>query len=409
MGVLHQFVCRTGKYFSNFNVLIIVVLCAAQLLCAQSRSYVVRIESFKDDDKAVVLSQRNIEPGSYTVIFRSREIGTIQIHEVERSRRFDGFSFSCLADITDLKKTPAIVSGSRLVLNPPPTEKLPSYRDSFGNDYREYKKTIISPIDAREMVLVEGGVSLIGSDIGDDDEKPVHKRKVDTFYIDRYEVSNKDYLHFMMESGHAPPRSWESGHFPAGKALHPVIVTYYEAGEYAAWAGKRLPTEFEWERAANGVIASKKTVTEDGMIEIPYKTRYPWGNDITNQTQYSRNFDDKQDMPSDTALITDGTVSVVRFEETDISYYGAVHMAGNIAEWTSSWYTGYEGNRTENIRYGTQVKVIRGGAWYNTAEKCTITSRAFGGLPNLETDSSAGFRCVHDIDANYLMEVKSER
>ncbi|MFW6366964.1 MAG: formylglycine-generating enzyme family protein, partial [Spirochaetota bacterium] len=278
-------------------------------------------------------------------------------------------------------------------------DALPDYRDAFGRDEVQYKERVAGAVDGRSMVFVRGGVTLIGSDVGGKDETPLHTQIVDSFYIDVYEVTNRDYLVYVMEGGGSTPRAWKSGAFPAGKADHPVMVTYYEASGYARWAGKRLPTEFEWERAANGVIASRKTVTDDGMVENPYKTRYPWGNDITFQTNYSALWDDTEAMTQYT-YIKRGTLPVQQFESTDVSYYGAVHMAGNIGEWTSSWYRAYEGSRYTDIRYGTQVKVIRGGSWFSSAEECTVSARSYGGLPNLESDASAGFRCVRDVDAN---------
>ena len=119
------------------------------------------------------------------------------------------------------------------------------------------------------MAVVLGGSFLMGSDPQNDraagpQEFPQHRVYVDAFWIDRYEVSNVEYLRFVLGTGTDWPKFWRESPFPENVALHPVInVSWHDAEAYCRWAGKRLPTEAEWEKAARG---------EDGRV-------FPWGNE----------------------------------------------------------------------------------------------------------------------------------
>ncbi len=109
-----------------------------------------------------------------------------------------------------------------------------------------------------EMVLVPAGWFLMGS--GDQEnkggyttEQPRHRVYLDNFDVDRYEVSNIQYLRFVLNTGHAPPAHWKSLRFPQGIANHPVIgVNWFDADTFCHNKGKRLPSEAEWEKAASG-------------------------------------------------------------------------------------------------------------------------------------------------------------
>ena len=139
--------------------------------------------------------------------------------------------------------------------------------------------------DGALMVLIPAGEFYMGStdEVSNHyDEMPGHKVYLDDFWIDCYEVTNRMYQQFVDESGHraphvktewAQPYNWEGHNYPPGKADFPVVLVNWEdAVAYAAWAGKRLPTEAEWEKAARG-----------GLV----KKRYPWGDGITkNDANY---------------------------------------------------------------------------------------------------------------------------
>lgn len=175
----------------------------------------------------------------------------------------------------------------------------------------------IAQTDGAPMVRVPAGPSVRGStDIGPD-ELPVRTIHVDEFWIDAYEVTNRLYDRFVRESSHAA-RERHPKQPELDLPDHPVIsVTWQDAVDYCLWAGKRLPTEAEWEKAARG----------------PEGRRYPWGNDEPG-TPPQANFADPM------ALLQDGfelTAPVGRFP-AGASFYGAYDMAGNVWEWCSDWY-----------------------------------------------------------------------
>jgi formylglycine-generating enzyme required for sulfatase activity len=89
-----------------------------------------------------------------------------------------------------------------------------------------------------------------------------------------------------------------------------------------------------------------------------------------------------------------GLLAVTFFEGKGDSPFGAVNMAGNAMEWTSSWYRAYPGNTYKDRRFGTQFKVLRGGSWRDTAKSLRVTDRQIGGIPNLYRDAIGGIRCV---------------
>src|SRR5262249_14288038 len=122
-----------------------------------------------------------------------------------------------------------------------------------------------SPVAPEEMVYVPGGTFMMGSDNSNDKtQEPAHKVSVNPFFIDVHEVTNEQYQQFVDKTGHGAPRNWNNKKFPDGKNRWPVTdVTWDDANDYSRWAGKRLPTEEEWEFAARGT---------DGR-------KFPWGND----------------------------------------------------------------------------------------------------------------------------------
>ena len=251
--------------------------------------------------------------------------------------------------------------------------------------------TIISD-DGAEMVLIPAGEFLMGSDDDEayDGEKPVHPVYVDAFYMDKYLVTNAQYKVFV----DANPQwrkdlipdayhdgfylcHWNGGSYPDGKGNHPVTwVSWYAAMAYAHWAGKRLPTEAEWEKAARGGFVGMK---------------YPWGNTIgENLANYDENVGDTtpvgHSMPND---------------------YRLYDMSGNVWEWCIDEYeeTFYASSPRWNPVAGGQIgnnfttvnskRVLRGGSWYVSAQSLRVAYRNWSS-PSF-TSSDYGFRCVRAV------------
>ncbi|MEQ8221772.1 MAG: SUMF1/EgtB/PvdO family nonheme iron enzyme [Candidatus Eremiobacterota bacterium] len=199
-----------------------------------------------------------------------------------------------------------------------------------------------------------------------DDVKPKQRIYINSFYIDTYPVTNMEYKNFVTSTGYKSSGDWEKS-FTEGKEHHPVVnVSWYDAQEYARWAGKRLLTEQEWEKAARWI---------DGR-------QWPWG----NQQDYNRLNCKEGELK--------GTTPVRSFPEGK-SYYGVFDMCGNIWEWTSSDYTPYGGNIKLNPKYASQLKVIRGGAWNSSIEQTRCFIRGSEDPANRFID--IGFRCGKNV------------
>jgi formylglycine-generating enzyme required for sulfatase activity len=219
------------------------------------------------------------------------------------------------------------------------------------------------------MIYVAGGEFTMGSDTGDEYERPAHKVKVASFYIDVNEVTCEDYLKFVKEKGHRLPLSWTNGSYPPGAAKQPVTgVDWYDATAYAEWLGKRLPTEEEWEFAARGVNGSK----------------YPWGNDW--RANAANAGESSPQRLTDVGSYPQGKTSA-----------GLMDLIGNAWEWTSSNVVAYPGGHfSEPVPKG--VKVIRGGSWQENKQQATATYRGFLQMSGADDYSATSFRCVKAAD-----------
>ncbi|HNE56760.1 MAG TPA: SUMF1/EgtB/PvdO family nonheme iron enzyme, partial [Leptospiraceae bacterium] len=169
------------------------------------------------------------------------------------------------------------------------------YEDSYLDPSRFYKdnitspkQSIIHPVDRKEMVLVPASAFIHGQGASGelDSYNPAFQNPNDTnlleissFYIDKYEVTNGEYARYLRDTNANPPLYWVDGKIPSGKEDHPVIaLSYREVERYAAWAGKRLPTELEWEKAARGQ-GFTRTLNRDESYTIQLHTViYPFGN-----------------------------------------------------------------------------------------------------------------------------------
>jgi len=203
------------------------------------------------------------------------------------------------------------------------------------------------------MVKVPASEFIMGCDTESPDERPRRKVFVPTFFIDKHEITNIRYQRF------DPTYT-----FPPELASHPVVnVTWHEAVAYAEWAGKRLPTEAEWEKAARG---------ETGRL-------YPWGNTFNDA------------MCNVAGTLASLLKSVGQFPEGR-SPYGCYDMAGNVWEWVEDWYAPYPGNLDMRNDYGQQVRVIRGGAYTESAFHARCANRDYE-RPNVGRPD-IGFRCA---------------
>ena len=221
-----------------------------------------------------------------------------------------------------------------------------------------------APMEDESMVYVPGGEIIFGSDDGAEDESPQQTLMVDAFNIDIHPVTCTEYEAFVDATGHRAPRNWKDGQIPMGKENHPVVwVTWEDATAYAAWAGKRLPTEVEWEKAARGT---------DGRA-------YPWGDSFSMENCNSR-----ESGLEDTSPVGEYAAGA--------SPFGALDMAGNIWEWTSDWYDAYRGSVYGMDRYGTTYRAIRGGSWFDGAEMVRSTAR--NSYKPGSSFSTIGFRCA---------------
>lgn len=226
---------------------------------------------------------------------------------------------------------------------------------------------------ATGMVKIPSGLFTIGYDHRHPDEKPSHTMSLPAFSIDLYEVTNGQYKEFVDATHRALPENWTNGTYPEGKKNHPVVfVTWYDAHDYCAWTGKRLPTEEEWEKAARGT---------DGRL-------YPWGNDFDPK---------KANTPQSHST---GTMPVGSFPQGR-SPYGLYDMGGNAWEWTESWAKAYPGSPIPNGHYFTgEYKVLKGGSWVDCSfYRCGISSLTFNrGYFKPQTENQGfGFRCAKDV------------
>ncbi len=202
------------------------------------------------------------------------------------------------------------------------------------------------PTPPEGMVLIPAGEFWMGTNdtdrsdnnqannvpLGANDARPRHRASIKAFFLDKTEVTNAQYKKYCDATGYPPPPHWNGGTFPEGQGDFPVTrVNWYEAVAYAAWLGKRLPSEAEWERAARGT---------EGRL-------FAWG--------------DSWDADK-VVWDTDGP-RAVGSKPQGATPEGVLDLTGNVFEWTSSWFDAYPNAPTKQPDFGTKLKVIRGGAW----------------------------------------------
>ncbi len=259
----------------------------------------------------------------------------------------------------------------------------------------------MSRVEAPHLARIPAGDFLMGAADGQVDERPVHRVRVNEFFIGRFPVTNDEYARFVRATGHpapairtvpliargdrealfaesATPYIWRNGEPPAGQGNHPVVlVTHDDAVAYCAWLSitlrrpVRLPSEAEWERAARGGV--------DGM-------KYPWGDDIDS---------------SRCNYLADPTVRKQRGTRPTGTYsansFGLCDVIGNVWEWIGDWYGAeYYGENDIVDPHGPSsgaLRIIRGGSWV-TDDPSMLRCAYRHKVPPDTYSYSIGFRIV---------------
>jgi formylglycine-generating enzyme required for sulfatase activity len=252
----------------------------------------------------------------------------------------------------------------------------------------------------RTMVLVPAGEFILGSDTGRTDERPSRQIVLDAYQIDRFEVTNVQFWRYIQATGEEPPRSWPAAQLPAGQADHPVAgVSWVDAQAYCAWAGKRLPTEAEWEKACRGTAGAL----------------FPWG-DLWDPRRANLGLQQSGNWPD---AIEDGWLLIqkagldsqfpapqpVGSFPGGVSPYGAADMVGNVSEWVADWYNwdGYdEWPSRKPVGLGPPWNhSVRGSSWFDRrgqAEQAEMLSRCPArNSSHSADDPRLGFRCARPV------------
>lgn len=244
-----------------------------------------------------------------------------------------------------------------------------------------------------KMVYISGGEFVMGREGGNIAEAPAHKVTVKSFYMDVYEVTNEDYEKFVRAENYKSPAIWKNGKYEVTDAKKPVTgINWGDANAYAKWAGKRLPTEEEWEFAARGT---------DGRL-------YPWG-DVwqenlanVNKVQTNEKAGQPRTVEEQRLIAIANSAPVGEFK--GVSPFGLYDMVGNVWEWTSSDFKPYpngrlDGKKNQLNEYAAALKVLRGGNFGSERNDATTTNRIGYPARNLPLSDyyKTGFRCVKDL------------
>ncbi len=252
---------------------------------------------------------------------------------------------------------------------PPPPTPTPLPTNTPAPESAEGAETEAAPTITDVMVEIPAGPFILGNDNSDPNEAPAQEMNLPAFMIDAFEVTNADFAAFVEATGYVTyreqqgsPQNWRSA-YAEGKDNHPVVfVTFEDAQAFCQWAGKRLPTEFEWEKAARG---------PEGFL-------YPWGNE----------YDPTLLNGKDSGLR--GTTAVGSYPPNG---YGLFDVAGNVKEWVDSPYVAYPGSDYQDNHYSPDYRGLRGGGWFDEAEFVLSTNRN-GGDPAITANDDIGFRCA---------------
>ncbi len=238
-----------------------------------------------------------------------------------------------------------------------------------------------NPINASEpprenpLIVVPAGEFIMGSNDGGADEQPVRSVFLDAFAIHQYEVTQHQYNQFVTETGHRKPlnRYVKDIHYFNHHNQPAIYVSWLDAYEYCQWAGLRLPTEAEWEKAARGT---------KGLA-------WPWEEEFKPAFANLKGEEDRGVF----------TMTVGSYEQ-DRSPYGVYDMAGNVREWVQDWYDdqAYKKGPDKNPT-GPEVgemKVLRGSSWRDSLY-AGRTSGRLKMVPGYRYEA-VGFRCAKSLE-----------
>ena len=259
-------------------------------------------------------------------------------------------------------------------------------------DEAVYPDAVAKGTDQAPMVMIPAGCFTMGTNnIGSEqnqgfpNESPEHEVCLKDYYLDQFEVTIVRYAKFLEAAKHDPPSLWDEDAIAAA-ADRPVIdVSWPDAEAYCKWAGKRLPTEAEWEKAARGT---------DGR-------RYPWGHLTPFPDLANYNRGDWVSYPVTLAPVTYGVQGLnIRLgiqKGGGRSAYGIYNMAGNVSEWVADWYDReyYKKTPPKDNPTGPESgskKIYRGGSWIDAPRLLRTTAR-FSAEPDFH-DRTMGFRCA---------------
>lgn len=231
------------------------------------------------------------------------------------------------------------------------------------------------------MVLIPAGAFIMGDNSHGPEEKPEHSVELPAYYIDKNEVTNEQYKKFCDAANHAPPINpfWDPQYFQNNPKQPVLGITFSDAQAYAQWANKRLPTEEEWEKAAGWDPKAKK------------KRQWPWG-DSADPTRANVGTDHPKDVGS---------------YPTGASAYGVNDMVGNAEEWVDAFFQAYTGSQAKDPRFGTKLRVTRGGSFRGALNALARTTSRNAVDPSHHTipedatekkSSLLGFRCAVAAD-----------
>jgi serine/threonine-protein kinase len=240
-------------------------------------------------------------------------------------------------------------------------------RDAYKKSYQAREAVSVRidsgrQISTEDMVYMPGGSFYMGcNDFRE--EAPEFETRVEAFYIDKYPVTNEQYGEFIKETGYPEPKYWRDPELNGPR--QPVCgVTFDDALAYAAWAGKEIPTEPQWEFAARGKENRK----------------YPWGS-LEPETAMC-NFGDYLGMPS-----------IVTMHDGGATPDGVYDLAGNVHEWTLGAFVPYDPkNGGDTTDLAQPRHVVRGGSWHSTPTELRCSARK--GLFREAQLTTVGFRCV---------------